>query len=312
MKHLRTTFDIGDRATLERILERAQALKRARRERKLLPTLAGRVVAMMFEKHSTRTRVSFEAGIALLGGSSVVMQSRDTQLVRGEPLCDAARVLGSYVDALVVRTHGQEVLDEYARHAGIPVVNGLTNLDHPCQVITDVFTVFERRERPFALKWAWVGDGNNMANGFVAIAALTGMELRLAVPKGHEPDATYLDRARARGARIAVVNDPIEAVRGADVVSTDVWVSMGQEAEAEARRRAFTPFQLNASLMRHAAEDHFLLHCLPAHRGEEITEDVLEGRHSIVFQQAGNRLPVQQALLEWLLDVDVTNDGARG
>ncbi len=301
MRHLRTTWDLGDEATITKILARAQELKRARSSRRLPPTLSARVVAMLFEKHSTRTRVSFEAGTALLGGSTVVLQARDTQLVRGEPLRDAARVMGSYVDALVVRTHGQDVIDEYARHAGIPVVNGLSDLDHPCQVLTDVFTVFERRERPFDLTWAWIGDGNNMANGFVAMAALTGLTLKIGTPEGYGPDAAFLERARAAGAKIAVVHDPAEAVRGADVVSTDVWVSMGQEDQREARLRAFAPFQLNASLLSKARDDHFVLHCLPAHRGEEITDDVLEGMHSLVFTQAGNRLPVQQALLEWLL-----------
>ena len=303
MNHLRTTWDLQSGAQVERILRRAQELKRARRARRLAPTLSGRVVAMLFEKHSTRTRVSFEAGTALLGGSTVVMQARDTQLSRGEPIADAARVLGRYVDALVVRTGAQQVVDEYATHAGIPVVNGLSDLDHPCQVLTDVFTVFERRERPFDLVWTWIGDGNNMANGFVAMAALTGISLRVGVPEGFGPDAAFLARAKAAGARVEVVHDPRAAVEGADVVSTDVWVSMGQEDERARRLAAFAPFQLNASLMARARDDHFVLHCLPAHRGEEITEDVLEGQHSLVFQQAGNRLPVQQALLEWLLDV---------
>lgn len=302
MRHLRTVFDLDKEAMLS-IFHRAQALKRDRRERRLAPTLSGRVVAMLFEKASTRTRVSFEAGTALLGGSTVVLQARDTQLQRGEPLRDAARVLGSYVDALVVRTFGQDVLEEYARHAGIPVINGLSDLDHPCQVLTDLFTVFERREHPFELTWAWVGDGNNMANGFVAAAAILGFELRIGAPAGHEPDAGFIERAQGMGARVSVVRDPVEAVRGAHVVSTDVWASMGQESEAAERKKVFAPYQVNAGLLAHAADDHFVLHCLPAHRGEEITDDVLEGRHSVVFQQAGNRLPVQQAILEWLLEV---------
>lgn len=302
MRHLRTLFDLESSAIMQ-ILHRAQVLKRDRREHRLAPTLSGRVIAMLFEKASTRTRVSFEAGVSLLGGSTVVLQARDTQLQRGEPLRDSARVLGSYVDALVLRTYGQDVLEEYARHASIPVINGLTDLDHPCQVLTDLFTVFERRESPFDLVWSWVGDGNNMANGFIAAAALLGFELRIAAPEGHDPDAGVLAKAQALGAKVSVHRDPAEAVRGAHVISTDVWVSMGQEEEAVQRLAAFAPFQVNSALLAHAEEDHLVLHCLPAHRGEEITDDVLEGRHSVVFQQAGNRLPVQQAILEWLLDI---------
>lgn len=300
MRHLRTVFDF-DQPSVMRIFKRAQELKRQRRDRRLEPSLSGYVVGMLFEKPSTRTRVSFEAGVSLLGGSSVVLQSRDTQLQRGEPLRDAARVLGSYVDALVIRTFEQEIVDQYALHAGIPIINGLTDLDHPCQVMTDLFTIYERRESPFDLKWAWVGDGNNMAHGFIGLASLLGFELRVATPKNHAPDPAFLARAEQNGAKIFVTHEPEEAVQGAHVVSTDVWASMGQENEAEERRATFERFQVNAALLERAAEDHLVLHCLPAHRGEEITDDVLEGRHSVVFEQAGNRLPVQQAILEWLL-----------
>lgn len=308
MRHLRTVFDL-DRDVVLSILQRAQELKRQRRDRRLEPSLSGRVVGMIFEKPSTRTRVSFEAGVSLLGGSSVVLQSRDTQLNRGEPLRDAARVLSSYVDALVIRTFQQEIVDEYARHAHIPIINGLTDLDHPCQVLTDLFTIYERREDPFALKWAWVGDGNNMAHGFIGLSAILGFELRVATPASHPPDPAFLARAESQGAKIRVTHDPQDAVKGAHVVSTDVWASMGQEDEAEMRRVAFEPYQVNAQLLEHAAEDHLVLHCLPAHRGEEITDDVLEGRHSVVFEQAGNRLPVQQAILEWLLGTGTTFAG---
>jgi ornithine carbamoyltransferase len=296
MRHLRTLWDISDAEQMQRVLLRAQALKRDRRDHRLAPTLSGRVIAMLFERESTRTRVSFEAGVSLLGGSAVVLRTQDTQLVKGEPLRDTARVFGSYCDALVVRTHPQDVIEEHARHAGVPVVNALSDLDHPCQVVTDLFTVFERREAPFDLVWAWVGDGGHMANGFVAAAALCGFELRVAVPPGRGPDAGYLERARAAGAKITVTHEPSEAVAGAHVVSTGAWSKPAEELGR---------FALNGGLLADADPDHFVLHRLPARRGEEITDDVIEGRHSVVFQQAANRLPVQQALLEWLLELPV-------
>jgi ornithine carbamoyltransferase len=305
MRHLRTLFDLGDETTLQAVFRRAQQLKNDRREQRLAPSLAGRVVAMLFEQESTRTRVSFEAGVALLGGSTVALQARDTQLAKGEPLRDAARVLGGYVDALVVRSRRHEVIEEHARHAKVPVINGLSDLDHPCQVATDLFTVFERRESPFDLTWAWIGDGNHMANGFIAAATLLGFELRLAVPEGHAPDPGFLDRAATAGARVHVTHDPEEAVRGAHVISTDEWTTLDAAADAAERQRVIAPFQVNAQLLAGAADDHFVLHCLPANRGEEITDDVLEGRHSVVFHHAHNPLPFQQALLEWLLDIPV-------
>lgn len=297
MRHLRSVLDLGDGEVVQLLMRRAQALKRDRRSRRLQPTLSGRVIAMLFERESTRTRVSFEAGVALLGGSTVVMQARDTQLVAGEPLRDAARVFGSYVDTLVVRSPRQDVIEEYARHTGVPVINGLSDLDHPCQVLTDLFTVYERRESPFELTWAWVGDASQMTNGLVAAAALLGFELRVGVPEGKSPDPGYLERARAAGARVTIVHDAKAAVEGAHVICTDAW-----GPEADERLRAF---QVNADLLSRADDDHFVLHRLPAQRGAEITDDVLEGRHSLVFQQAGNRLPVQQAVLEWLLEVPV-------
>lgn len=296
-RHLRSVPDLGDGDLVRALMRRAQALKRDRRSRRLQPTLSGRVIAMLFERESTRTRVSFEAGVALLGGSTVVMQARDTQLVAGEPLRDAARVFGSYVDALVVRSPRQDVIEEYARHTGVPVINGLSELDHPCQVLTDLFTVYERRERPFELVWAWVGDAEHMVNGFIAAAALLGFELRVGVPEGRSPDPGYLERARQAGARVSVMHDAREAVEGAHVICTDAWGAKGDEA--------LRPFQVNGDLLSRADDDHFVLHRLPAQRGAEITDDVLEGRHSLVFEQAGNRLPVQQAVLEWLLEVPV-------
>lgn len=306
MLHLRTVWDIPDRATLEKLMLRAQRLKRARVDRRLAPTLSGRVVGMLFERSSTRTRASFEAGIALLGGATVVLHGRDTQLgTEGEPWRDAARVLGSYVDALVVRAQSHAHVEELARHARVPVVNGLSELDHPCQVITDLFTVFERKERPFDMKWAYVGEAQGTANGLVALAALAGIELSLAMPERQSPDASFLERAKSAGAKVHLVRDPAEAVKGAGVVSTDAWSSLqGLEGPARAARiKVLEKWQVNDALLALAADDCTVLHPLPARRGLEITDDVLEGMHSVAFQQAGNRLPVQQAILEWLLGV---------
>ena len=307
MQHLRTTFDLGDRATLERILHRAQHLKRRRAERRLAPTLSGRVVGMIFEKASTRTRPSFEAGVALLGGATVVLHARDAHRLgeSDEPLRDAARVLGSYVDALVARMLGHAELEELARHARVPVINGMSELDHPCQVITDLFTVFERKERPFETRWAYVGEARGIANGLLALAALTRMELALALPTGGGVDPSMLERARAAGARISVGHDAVAAVRGAGVVSTDAWASLAglEPAAREARVATLMPLQVNDALLGNAADDVVVLHPLPARRGLEIPDDALEGMRSVAFQQAGNRLCVQQALLEWLLGV---------
>ena len=298
MRHLRTLFDLEDKRTVERLLLRAQAQKRGRRDRRLAPTLSGYVVATLFERESTRTRISFEAGVAMLGGSCLVLQARDTQLNQGEPFRDAARVIGGYVDALVCRAWEHATLDELARHAGVPVINGLTDLDHPCQVLADIFTVFERREDPFSLDWAWVGEAGAIANGMVAAAALTGMNLRVAIPEGASLDETALARAKEAGAKVTVGHDPKAAVEGAHIVSTAAW----QKAGGLDRDQRLA-FQLNRKLLKSAADDHFVLHCLPARRGEEITDEVLEGRRSLAFDQAENRLPVQQAVLEWALDV---------
>ncbi|OGQ09538.1 MAG: hypothetical protein A2138_12260 [Deltaproteobacteria bacterium RBG_16_71_12] len=307
MQHLRTTFDIPDRATLERLLHRAQHLKRRRAERRLSPTLSGRVVGMLFEKASTRTRPSVEAGVALLGGATVVLHARDAHALgeEHEPLRDAARVLGTYVDALVARMRSHVDLEELARHARVPVVNGQSELDHPCQVVTDLFTVFERKERPFETRWAYVGEARGTANGLVALAALTGIELALALPEADGLDPVALARARSAGAKVVVVADPIAAVRGAGVVSTDAWASPGalEQGARATRLAALARFQVNDELLGHAADDVLVLHPLPARRGQEITDDALEGMRSVAFQQAGNRLCVQQALLEWLLGV---------
>ena len=264
-------------------------------------SLKGKTVAMIFDKPSTRTRVSFEAGIAQLGGASIYLAPGQTQMSRNEPVADTARVLSRYVDGVVVRTFAQETVAELARHATIPVVNGLTDTHHPCQVLSDLMTMQERFGDLTGLKVAWVGDGNNMANSWITAAMHLDFPLYLACPAGYEPDAALLAQARKEGARVYLGQDPKEAVAGALVINTDVWASMGQEDEAAARRKFFEPYQVNSDLMKLAAPEAIVLHCLPAHRGEEITAAVLDGPQSAAWDQAENRMHFQKALLEWLL-----------
>ena len=260
--------------------------------------LEGRTVALIFEKSSTRTRVSFEVGIHQLGGMGLFLSSRDTQMGRGEPIADTARVLSGYVDGIMIRTFGQDTVEELARHATVPVINGLTDRYHPCQLLADLLTIRQilGEERLETMTVAWLGDGNNMAHSWLNAAALLGFELRLAVPEGYDPDPEIVEWAGAR-TRVLLTRDPEEAARGAHVVSTDVWASMGQEEEAEARKKAFAPYQVNARLMGLADPEGIFLHCLPAHRGEEVTAEVIDGSRSAVFQEAENRLHAQKALL---------------
>ncbi len=300
MKHIRRILDLQPEEA-ERLIYRGLELKRHLKKGFTHRPLVGRILALIFEKPSTRTRVSFEAAMMKLGGQTIFLSARDLQLARGEPLKDTARVLSRYVDGIVVRTFGQEVVEELAAHATVPVINGLSDRFHPCQVLSDLLTVVETGRRLSGLRVAWVGDGNNMANSWVEAAALFGFELRLACPEGYDPDPQVLKEARERGARISLFRDPREAVSGAEVVNTDVWASMGQEDEAEERRRIFQPFQVNAELLKHAAPGAIVLHCLPAHRGEEITEEVLEGPQSVVWEQSENKMWLHAAVLEWLL-----------
>ncbi|HEU4381928.1 MAG TPA: ornithine carbamoyltransferase [Anaeromyxobacteraceae bacterium] len=264
--------------------------------------LQGTMLGLVFEKASTRTRVSFEVAAWQLGGSAVMLASRDTQLGRGELIKDTARVLARYLDGLVVRTFEHEKVEEMARHADVPVVNALTDTSHPCQVLADLLTISERFGHDAvargSLEVAWVGDGNNMANSWLEACSVLGFGLRLACPAGYDPDPRLLTRA---GPRARLTRSPREAVAGAQVVNTDVWASMGQEADAEQRRRAFRGYLVDRPLMEAAAPGAIVLHCLPAHRGEEIAEDVLEGPQSAVFDQAENRLHAQKALLELLM-----------
>jgi ornithine carbamoyltransferase len=264
--------------------------------------LAGKTLAMIFEKSSTRTRVSFEVGTFQLGGHALFLSPRDTQLGRGEPIKDAARVLSRYVDGIMIRTFEHANVLELAHHADVPVINGLSDLLHPCQVLADVFTMQEAFGDDLSgRKVAWVGDAsNNMAHSWLNAAYRFGLELRLACPPGYEPDREIYERAR-EAASVRITHDPRTAVEGADVVTTDVWASMGQEEEAEARRRAFHGFTVDSELMAQADDRAIFLHCLPAHRGEEVSDQVMEGRHSRVFDEAENRLHVQKALLVRLM-----------
>jgi ornithine carbamoyltransferase len=284
---------------LNAYIARARELKKEAKEGKRHDQLAGKTIALIFEKASTRTRVSFEAAMYGLGGQVIFMPSRDTQLARSEPLKDMARVMSGYVDGLVVRTFGQEVVEELARYASIPVINALTDLHHPCQILSDVMTIVEKKGPIEELKIAWVGDGNNMANSWIQAASRLGFELSLACPSGYEPDDRILAAARRGATRpITLVQNPAEAVQAADVVNTDVWASMGQEAEEEVRREIFRPYQVNGDLLARARQDVIVLHCLPAHRDEEITDEVLEGPQCVAFEQAGNKLHIHKAILE--------------
>jgi len=289
-----------DRAELLELLERAA-------EWKLLGSrgprpLERRMVALIFEKASTRTRVSFEVAAQQLGAGSLMLSPRDMQIGRGEPIKDTARVMARYVDCLVVRTFEHSKIEEIARYADIPVVNALTDTCHPCQLLADLLTVRERFGVDALVKQgleiAWIGDGNNMANSWLEACAILGFNLRLACPEGYDPDATLLANCRGKA---RVVRDPGEAARGAHVINTDVWASMGQEGEAETRKQKFKGFIVDDALVKLARPDAIVLHCLPAHRGEEITESVLEGPQSAAWDEAENRLHAQKALLELLL-----------
>ena len=262
--------------------------------------LQGKTLAMIFAKSSTRTRVSFEVGAFELGGHALFLSSRDIQLGRGEPIRDTARVLSRYVDGIMIRTFDQGEVEELARFASVPVINGLTDLQHPCQVLADLLTVREAFETWDGKVVAWIGDGNNMAHSWLDAAGVLGFELRLACPKGYQPHPDIVARNRSR-TRVLLTDDPAEAVKGAHVVNTDVWASMGQEAEQAERVRAFAGYIVDSALMRQADPGAIFLHCLPAHRGEEVTDDVIEGPQSKVWDEAENRLHVQKALMATLL-----------
>ena len=260
--------------------------------------LTGRVLAMVFEKNSTRTRVSFDIGIRQLGGSGIVLDAGTTQLGRGETIADTARVLSRMADAIMLRTDDHAKLEELAHYASVPVINGLTDLSHPCQIVADLQTLLEHGKALPGLEVAWLGDGNNVLNSFVEAAGLMKFNVRIGVPEGYDSDPAFIAAARAGGARIDTYRNAADAVRGADVVVTDTWISMGQ-AHAEAKLAAMTPFQVNAALIAEAKPDAVLLHCLPAHRGEEVTDEVLDGPQSVVWDEAENRIHAQKSILRW-------------
>jgi ornithine carbamoyltransferase len=262
--------------------------------------MAGRTLAMIFMKASTRTRVSFEVGAFQLGGQASFLSPRDVQLGRGEPIADTARVLSRYVDGIMIRTFAHQDVVELAQYADVPVINGLTDLLHPCQILADLLTVRQHLGTYEGKRIAWVGDGNNMANSWIDAATRLGFELRLACPAGYDPDSAVLARAQASG-RVMLTRDPREAVAGADVVNTDVWASMGQEEEQQRRERDFAGYQVDESMMREASRDAIFLHCLPAHRGEEVSAGVIDGPQSRVWDEAENRLHIQKAIMAVLI-----------
>ncbi len=286
----------------ERIFAAAARLKKMLREGVRHTPLTGKTLGMIFEKSSTRTRISFEVGMYQLGGAALFLSSRDTQLGRGEIVADTARIMSRYLDGVMIRTYAQAVVEEFARYADVPVINGLTDLLHPCQILSDLFTIMEVKGTYRGVKVAYVGDGNNIANSWIEAAARLPFHLALACPEGYDPDQAIVERAAsAAKERVALCRDPFEAVDGADVVYTDVWTSMGQEAEREERIRLFRSYQVNAELVSRARPDAIVMHCLPAHRGEEVTAEVIDGNRSVVIDQAENRLHVQKAVMELLL-----------
>lgn len=288
------------RHEIDRILKRAIAFKSGQ-DANACP-LIGKSIGLIFEKASTRTRVSFEVGIYQLGAQSIYLTPKEIQIGRGETVHDTAKVLSRYLDAVVMRTFSHDTVTEFALHASIPVINGLSDLHHPCQALGDLMTILQKKGRLDGIRLAYVGDGNNVANSLIEAASITGIRLSIACPKGFEPPPEILDRAKAFSQHvITVLRDPAEAVSGADAIYTDVWVSMGQENDASRKKQSFRKYQLNRNLISRARKDAVVLHCLPAHRGEEITNDVIDSPQSVVFDQAENRLHTQKALLEFLL-----------
>ncbi len=293
------------RADLLDIIDMAIFLKKKSRLGEVFEPLKNKSLAMIFEKPSTRTRVSFEVAMTQLGGHALYLSPRDMQLGRGETIEDTARVLSRYVDAIVYRAYDNKMVRKLAEHATVPVINALDDREHPCQIVADLMTIMEKKGRFRGLKLAYVGDGNNVANSLLLGSAIVGMDMYLACPDGYEPPVEVVKRAKDiaedTGAEIVITHDPVEAVRDADVVYTDVWVSMGDEAEKERRERDFAPYQVNEDLVKHARPDYIFMHCLPAHRGYEVTDEVIDSKNSVVFDEAENRLHAQKAILLYLI-----------
>ncbi|MEK6750561.1 MAG: ornithine carbamoyltransferase [Pseudomonadota bacterium] len=297
VRHFLTLTDFTP-AELMYLMRRAIELKAMLRRGERHEPLKGKVLGMIFEKSSTRTRVSFEAGMVQFGGAAIFLSPRDTQLGRGEPIEDAARVLSRMVDIITIRTFEHNKVELFARYSKVPVINALTDLHHPCQLLADIQTFIEHRGDIQGRTVAWVGDGNNMCHSFIHAAKQFDFQLRIATPPGFAPDAAIVKSA---GTRVTVMEDPMQAAKDADLIATDVWASMGQEDQQAARAQAFQAYQVNAELMHKAKPDALFMHCLPAHREEEVTAAILEGKHSVVWDEAENRLHAQKALLEFLL-----------
>lgn len=290
---------------LRYLIDLAIELKQRQKSGEAYQPLKGKTLGMIFEKSSTRTRVSFEVGMYQLGGHALFLSGNELQIGRGEPILDTAQVLSRYLDGIMIRTFAHRTVIDLARGATIPVINGLTDSEHPCQVMADYQTALEHKGRLEGLKVAYIGDGNNMAHSLLMGAAKLGMHMSVATPEGYEPDADIVSQTKAvasgTGSNIHVCRDPREAIEGADIVYTDVWASMGQEAEQQQRVKAFAAYQVNEELVRHAKADYLFMHCLPAHRGEEVSEGVIDGKHSIVFDEAENRLHAQKAIMAALM-----------
>jgi len=303
-----------DREDINSLISLSFDLKKMRQEKQDLhfSPLKGKTLAMIFQKASTRTRVSFEVGMFRLGGIALYLNSNDLQMGRGESIADTARILSGYIDAILIRTYQQEEVEEMARCATVPVINGLTNKHHPCQILSDLFTIKEKTGALESLKIAYIGDGNNVANSWLQVAATLNLQVWVACPQGYEPDPDVIGEVEALQSadrkKIIICHDPQEAAYQADILYTDVWASMGQEEEKEKRKRDFAGFQINEELVRKAGKDVLVMHCLPAYRGEEITAGVLDGKNSIVFDQAENRLYMQQAILLKLLGGGVPSE----
>ena len=298
---------LGDlnKEEIEQILKTSELLKLQSLRGQEHPLLKGKTLAMIFEKPSTRTRVSFEVGMWQLGGYALYLSAGDLQLGRGETIGDTARVLSRYVDGIMARVFAHQTILDLVRYSTVPVINGLSDFTHPCQGLADLFTIYEKKGQLFGLKLAYVGDGNNVAHSLIYGCSKVGMDIALAYPKGHEPESRVIsegrEEARRKGRVVTVTNDPVEAVLGADIVYTDVWASMGKEKEHEERVKIFKPYQVNTELVKRAKQDYIFMHCLPAHRGEEVTDEVADSKNSVIFDQAENRLHAQKALMALIM-----------
>lgn len=283
------------------ILDTASDLKEKRARGETTDILKNKILAMLFEKSSTRTRISFEVGMSELGGHAIFLSARDMQIGRGESISDTAKVMSRYVNAIMARVYKHETLTELSKYSTIPVINALSELEHPCQLLADLMTIRERKGTLKGLKFAWFGDGNNVCNSAILACAITGMKISVACPGGYEPDNSIIAKAKELGGDVEITHEPVKAAENADILYTDVWVSMGDEEEAEQRLIDLRPYQVNSKLLEHARHNVVVLHCLPAHRGEEITAEVIDGPNSAVFDEAENRLHAQKALLIKLL-----------